>query len=135
MARAGRLERLVRRVLIVLLAALAAAALYLWQFQGRTETATFHRIYSVSLEQATGNLTLEAALGLPIRYREGAAHYNFYRKDEREEVRFSFPLSGPRGTATVAGQAVKLGGNWLIVELTASLPQGGDIDLSPNVSV
>lgn len=135
MARTGRLERLLRRALVIVLAALAATALYLWQFQGRDRASTFDHIYKVSVEQATGNLTFEAALGLPIQYRESEAHYHFYTDEGRQHVRFNFPLHGPRGSATVAGDAVKLGGNWLIVELSATLPRGGRLDLSPNVSV
>lgn len=130
----GRLERRLRRGLMILLVALAAAVVWLWLFKRPGEAQTFARIYNVSVTQATGNFTLEAALGTPITAGREQAQYHFYDEDGRLHVRFSFPLHGSHGDAMVTGQAVRIGGNWLIVRLVATLPHRGQrIELSPNV--
>lgn len=130
----GRLERRLRHGLMILLVALAAAVLWLWLFKRPDETRTFNRIYQVSVSQATGNFTLEAALGMPIKTQPEKAQYHFFHQQGRLHVRFSFPLQGAHGEALVSGEAVRIGGNWLIVKLAAVLPHRGQrIELAPNV--
>ena len=134
MGKKSRLERLLRRGLFILLVALAAAVVYLWMFRGTDEAQDFARIYSASVTQASGNLTLEAALGLPISANESKASHKFYSEDQRRHVRFNFPLTGPRGTIVIEGEAIELGRNWLIVALDARFPNGGELDLTSNVA-
>lgn len=130
----GRLERRLRHGLMILLVALAAAVVWLWLFKHPGEDQTFNRIYRVSVAQATGNFTLEAALGMPIQAAREKAQYHFFHQEGRLHVRFSFPLQGSHGDALVTGEAVRIGGNWLIVSLSATLPQRGQrIELAPNV--
>lgn len=134
MAKPSPLGRLARRGLVIVLVALAAAAVYLWTSQGGDHGRTFARIYQVSLSQATGNLNLEATLGLPIASSQADAKYEYYSADGRDHIRFHFPVRGPRAAAMIEGEAVQLGRNWLIVELVARFPgQNGQIDLSPNI--
>lgn len=135
-SRRGRFERRVRYVLMIVLIALAAAVVWLWVVKQPDEARTFARIYQVSVDQATGNFTLEAALGVPIEAPDGHVQYHFYQDDGRRHVRFSFPLQGAHGQALVTGEAVRIGGNWLIVSLAASMPHRGQrVDLSPNVRI
>ncbi len=135
-ARRGRLERRLRHALMILLVALAAAVVWLWAIKGPDEAGTFRRIYEVSVAQATGNFTLEAALGVPIKAPSGHVQYHFFDQDGRRHVRFSFPLQGAHGQAIVSGEAVRIGGNWLIVSLVADMPHRGQhVDLSPNVRI
>lgn len=130
----GRVERMLRRGLLIVLTALAAAVLWLWFARGPGESKTFDRIYQVSLAQATGNFTLEAMLGAPLQAAPGAASYHFYHQEDHNHVRFRFPLQGPRGAAVVEGEAVQIGRNWLIVKLVARFPQQeGVVNLSPNI--
>ncbi len=134
MAKASALERLLRRGLVVVLAALAGVAIYLWLFRSPNEVHTFARIYQASAAQASGNFTLAAALGVPMHGDEVAAKYNFYSKDGHRHVRFQFPLAGPRRGAVIVGEAVMLGDNWLVVRLVATFPgHASQINLSPNV--
>lgn len=134
MGRRSRLERALRRGLLIVLIALAAAVLWLWLARGPGRDQTFARIYQVSLAQATGNFTLEAALGVPLEAARADASYHFYRAEGRNHVRFRFPLRGPRGAAVIEGEAVQIGRNWLIVHLVARFPlRGGEINLSPNI--
>lgn len=135
-ARRGRLERRLRYALMILLVALAAAVVWLWLIKGPDEAGTFRRIYQVSVDQAAGNFTLEAALGVPIKAPGGHVQYHFFDQDGRRHVRFSFPLEGSHGQAIVSGEAVRIGGNWLIVKLLANMPhRGQSVDLSPNVRI
>lgn len=135
MARTSPLERLVRQTLLIVLVALAAAAVYLWMSRGGDEAQTFARIYQASVSQATANVELVGALGLPLRTSESDAHYEFYQRDGRRHVRFRYPLQGPRAGAIIEGDAMELGRNWLIVSLVARFPeQNAQIDLSPNIN-
>lgn len=135
-SRRGRFERRLRYALMILLVALAAAVVWLWVVKQPDEARTFARIYRVSLDQASGNFTLEAALGVPIKAPGMHVQYHFYREGGRQHVRFSFPLQGSHGQALVAGEAVRIGGNWLIVKLVATMPHRGQrVDLSPNVRI
>ncbi|HEX5314867.1 MAG TPA: hypothetical protein VFX38_08205 [Gammaproteobacteria bacterium] len=134
MSKRSSLERLLRRGLLVLLIALAAAAVYLWVYRGSGEAQAFDRIYEASVAQASGNLRLEAALGVPIQASEQAASHKFYREDQRHHVRFHYPLSGPRGTVSIEGEAIQLGRNWLIVALQARFPNDATLDLTSNVA-
>jgi len=121
---------------MILLVALAAAVVWLWLVERPGEARAFERIYQVSVDQAAGNFTLEAALGVPIKAPGGHVQYHFYREDGRQHVRFSFPLQGSHGQAVVAGEALRIGGNWLIVKLVATMPHRGQrVDLSPNVRI
>ena len=130
----GRFERRLRHGLMILLVALAAAVVWLWLFKRPDEARAFDRIYQVSVAQATGNFTLEAALGMPIKTARERAQFHFYHANGRLHVRFSFPLQGAHGQAVVSGEAVRIGGNWLIVKLSAILPHRGQrIELAPNV--
>ena len=130
----GRFERRLRHGLMILLVALAAAVVWLWLFKRPDEARAFDRIYQVSVAQAVGNFTLEAALGMPIKTARERAQFHFYHEDGRLHVRFSFPLQGAHGQALVSGEAVRIGGNWLIVKLSALLPHRGQrIELAPNV--
>ncbi|MGH8127406.1 MAG: hypothetical protein ACRETC_03430 [Gammaproteobacteria bacterium] len=135
-SRRGRFERRFRYALMILLVALAAAVVWLWVIKRPDEAKTFARIYQVSVDQASGNFTLEAALGVPIKAPGGHVQYHFYEDDGRQHVRFSFPLQGSHGQALIAGEAVRIGSNWLIVSLAASMPHRGQrVDLSPNVRI
>lgn len=132
--RVGRIERLVRRVLLVLLVGLAAAVLWLWLGGGPRGNRAFDHIYKASVAQASGNFTLEAALGMPLRATRKDARWHLSHEDGRAHIRFAFPLHGPRGTAVIEGEAIQLGDNWLIVSLVAHFPgSGSEVDLSPNV--
>lgn len=134
MARSGRVERGLRRGLLLVLMALAATVLWLWLARGPGESQTFERVFRVSAAQATGNFTLEAALGVPLEPVRADASYHFYRADGHNYVRFRFPLRGPRGVAVVEGEAVQIGRNWLIVQLVAHFPRRGEeVNLSPNI--
>lgn len=135
-SRRGRFERRFRHALMILLVALAVAVVWLWVVKRPDETKIFARIYQVSVDQASGNFTLEAALGVPIEAPDTHVQYHFYEEDGRRHVRFSFPLQGAHGQALVTGEAVRIGGNWLIVKLVATMPhRGQSVDLSPNVRV
>lgn len=134
MAKASALERLVRLGLVAVLAGLAAAAIYLWLFRSPDESHTFDNIYQASVAQADGSFTLAAALGVPMHADKSAAKYNFYSKDGHRHVRFQFPLEGPRRSAVIVGEAVRLGGKWLVVRLVATFPgHVTQINLSPNI--
>ena len=135
-SRRGRFERRLRYLLMIALIALAAAIVWLWVVWQPHEEQTFSRIYRVSVAQATGNFTLEAALGVPIEVLSSKAQYHFYTRDGRRHVRFSFPLLGSHGEALITGEAVRIGSNWLIISLAANLAHRGQIvNLTPNVRV
>lgn len=121
---------------MIVLAALAGAVLWLWFANGPGERRAFERIYQASVSQASGNFTLDAALGLPLEASRADASYHFYRQDGRNHVRFRFPLRGPRGAAVIEGEAMQIGRNWLIVHLVARFPRRGvQVDLSPNIHI
>lgn len=130
----GRFARRMRHALMILMVALAAAVVWLWLYKWPDQSRTFDRIYKVSVAQATGNFTLEGALGMPITASRERAQFHFFQEGGRLHVRFSFPLQGAHGQALVSGEAVRIGGNWLIVKLLAVLPHRGQrIELAPNV--
>lgn len=117
-----------------MLAGLAGAAIYLWLIRTPNEAKTFDKIYQASAAQARGNFMLTAVLGVPVRGDESAARYHFYSKDGRRHVRFQFLLQGSRRRTVIVGEAVMLGGNWLVVRLVATFPgHTTQINLSPNV--
>jgi|SRR5690625_254576 len=132
MAKASPLGRLLRRVLLIVLIAVAAAVVYLWFFHSTPNPHAFDRIYQAGVARASGDLRLEKALGVPIRAERKAARYKFYDKDGHRHVRFHFPLQGPRLKAVIVGQAVLIGDNWLIVRLVATFPgHAQQINLTP----
>lgn len=135
MAGKKRWEGHLRYFLIVVFAALAGAAAYLWLERAPAEAQLFAHVYQVSLRQASGNMRLMAVLGMPLRASVAAAKYHFSHSGARARVRYEFPLSGPRGRVLIKGEAIALGKNWLIVELTAYFPNGAEMDLTPNVSI
>lgn len=134
MAKASVLTRLLRRGLLIVLVALAAAAVYLWFFHSPGNPHAFGKIYQASVARASGDLRVEAALGTPIRTNREAARHKFYTKDGRRHVRFRFPLQGPRRGAVIVGEAVMLNDNWLIVRLVATFPgHAFQINLTPGI--
>ncbi len=135
-ARGGRFEHRLRNALMILLIALAVAVVWLWVVKRPDEAQTFDRIYQVSVTQATGNFILEATLGMPIKTSQAKVQYHFYHEDGRQHVRFSFPLQGAHGQALITGEAVRIGSNWLIVKLEATLPHRGQrVNLAPHVFI
>lgn len=132
MAKSSVLGRAARRGLLIVLAALAGAIIYLWLFRGPGDTHNFDKIYRASVAQASGNFRLAAALGVPIQASEEAAKYHFYNRDGHRHVHFQFPLRGSKRGSLIVGDAVKLGDNWLIVRLVATFPGHAiQINLSP----
>lgn len=132
MAKASPIGRLLRRVLLIVLLALAAAVVYLWFFHTTPNPHAFDRIYQASVARASGDLRLESALGVPVQANRKAARYKFFDKDGHRHVRFQFPLQGPRRGAVIVGEAVLLGNNWLIVRLVATFPgHARQINLTP----
>jgi hypothetical protein len=136
MAKKSLLGRFARRGLLIVLVALAGAVIYLWLFRGPADMQTFNRVYRASVAQASGSMSLAAALGVPLRADESAAHYKFYREEGIRHVKFRFPLRGPRRDSLIVGEAILLGHNWLIVRLVATFPGHAiQINLSPGIAI
>ncbi len=130
-----RWEGRLRYFLIIVFAALAGAALYLWLERAPAEARLFEQVYRVSLRQASGNMRLMAVLGMPLKASVATAKYRFSHLGSQARVRYEFPLSGPRGRVLIKGEAIALGKNWLIVELTAYFPNGAEMNLTSNISI
>lgn len=124
-----------RRALIIIFAALAGTAIYLWLARAPAEAKVFQKVYQASLTQAAGNMKLGLMLGSPIQAARGSAKYHFSHSDGHRTIHYEFILQGSQNGALVEGEAISLGNNWLIVKLVARFGNGAQLNLTPNVEV
>ena len=85
-------------------------------------------VYSQALHTAQNDPRVIAALGTPVKpgFLIGG---NVHVENDRGNAQIDFPISGPKGKASVHAEATKSSGRWTYSVLRARVEGGAPIDL------